>query len=168
MPNLQWLDLSHNQINEIDFDTFKNTRSLQVLQLSHNSLADMPSDLFKFSHSLRIVDMSHNHLKTLPDNLFPDQGLESLVIFSINSYFHNYLSRFQTCYRCMWFCSICFLCFQSGYVAQFTDEDTSFIDDQYGGINALSVGFVSQQHSFHSQYGSVQQVSGILFRNRIR
>lgn len=95
MPNLQWLDLSHNQINEIDFDTFKNTRSLQVLQLSHNSLADMPSDLFKFSHSLRIVDMSHNHLKTLPDNLFPDQGLESLVIFSINSNFHNYLNGFK-------------------------------------------------------------------------
>lgn len=77
MPHLQWLDLSHNQIDEIDFDTFKNTRKLQVLRLAHNSLTDIPANLFKSVYDLRVVDMSHNHLKTLPDNLFPDDGMES-------------------------------------------------------------------------------------------
>ena len=30
MPHLQWLDLSFNQLAEMDFDTFRNTRNLQV------------------------------------------------------------------------------------------------------------------------------------------
>lgn len=30
MIHLQWLDLSHNQLMELDFDTFHNTRTLQV------------------------------------------------------------------------------------------------------------------------------------------
>lgn len=30
MPHLQWLDISHNYIRELDFDAFKNTKDLQV------------------------------------------------------------------------------------------------------------------------------------------
>ena len=30
MPHLQWLDLSYNQLVDMDFDTFRNTRNLQV------------------------------------------------------------------------------------------------------------------------------------------
>lgn len=30
MVHLQWLDLSHNDLIEIDFDTFRNTKNLQV------------------------------------------------------------------------------------------------------------------------------------------
>lgn len=30
MPHLQWLDLSSNQLAELDFDTFRNTKMLQV------------------------------------------------------------------------------------------------------------------------------------------
>jgi len=30
MIHLQWLDLSHNQLMQLDFDTFHNTRTLQV------------------------------------------------------------------------------------------------------------------------------------------
>lgn len=31
MIQMQWLDLSHNLIDDIDFDTFKYTKKLQVL-----------------------------------------------------------------------------------------------------------------------------------------
>jgi len=30
MPHLQWLDLSSNELTELDFDTFRNIRTLQV------------------------------------------------------------------------------------------------------------------------------------------
>lgn len=30
MPHLQWLDLSHNDLMEVDFDCFRNTNNLQV------------------------------------------------------------------------------------------------------------------------------------------
>lgn len=33
MPHLQWLDLSYNQIYELDFDIFRNTKKLQVMCL---------------------------------------------------------------------------------------------------------------------------------------
>lgn len=87
MPQLQWLDLSHNLIEEIDFDTFRNTKNLQLIRLAHNRLVDIPSNLFKSVHDLRVVDISHNHLKSLPDNLFPDDGMESLDLS------HNFLMK---------------------------------------------------------------------------
>lgn len=155
MPNLQWLDLSHNLIVEIDFDTFKNTRGLQVIQLAHNALADLPSDLFKFAHALRVVDMSHNHLKTVPDNLFPDQGLESFVF----------------CGWCVVVCGSVFIYFalsrfslaQPGSVAQSSDEDTGLVVDEHGGTVAVPVGPVPQQHCVDSQHGFVQQVSSMYY-----
>lgn len=30
LQHLQWLDLNHNQLYEIDFDSFRNSRKLQV------------------------------------------------------------------------------------------------------------------------------------------
>lgn len=79
MPHLQWLDLSYNEISELDYDTFKYSRKLQVLFINNNELLDVPIDVFKTVHDLRIVDMSHNHLRSLPDNLFPDDGMETYV-----------------------------------------------------------------------------------------
>lgn len=38
MQHLTWLDLAHNDLYEIDFDTFRNTKKLQVpTQLNSNS-----------------------------------------------------------------------------------------------------------------------------------
>lgn len=31
LPHLQWLDLSHNHIMEVDFDCFRNTNNIQVI-----------------------------------------------------------------------------------------------------------------------------------------
>lgn len=97
MPHLQWLDISHNIIREVDFDAFKNTKKLQVsyidgyvhslltyprnmylqvLYLSHNRLTDMPQDMFKPIYALRVMDLSYNHLRSLPDNLFYNGGME--------------------------------------------------------------------------------------------
>lgn len=36
MPHLQWLDVSHNRLEEIEFDTFKGVQHLQVVMAIAN------------------------------------------------------------------------------------------------------------------------------------
>lgn len=76
--HLQWLDLSSNQIMDLDFDTFRNTRKLQYLNLAQNALAEVPGEIFKFVSGLRVIDLSHNNLRSLAENIFFNEGLESL------------------------------------------------------------------------------------------
>lgn len=76
--HLQWLDLSSNQIMDLDFDTFRNTRKLQYLNLARNALAEVPGEIFKFVSGLRVIDLSHNNLRSLAENIFFNEGLESL------------------------------------------------------------------------------------------
>ncbi|XP_037921990.1 chaoptin isoform X3 [Hermetia illucens] len=80
MPQLNWVDISHNFIREVDFDAFKNTKKLQVLYLQYNRMTDMPMDIFKPVQELRVVDLSHNRLRSLPDQLFYNGGLEKLDV----------------------------------------------------------------------------------------
>ncbi|KAI4459845.1 antigen bsp putative-related [Holotrichia oblita] len=87
IDHLQVLDISYNQLGEIDFDTFRNTRRLQILRASHNNIVEVSYDLFRSLSNLRIVDLSHNKLRILPDNLFREEGLESLDLS------HNALNR---------------------------------------------------------------------------
>jgi Leucine-rich repeat (LRR) protein len=49
MPHLQWLDLSSNQLVELDFDTFHNTKMLQVTLLWNHMIT---ARLFKLSFCL--------------------------------------------------------------------------------------------------------------------
>lgn len=78
MYHLQWLDLGHNRLFEVDYDTFKNTRRLQVINLSNNAISDVPMDLFRNARDLRVVDMSHNFIRGLTENFFASDGMELL------------------------------------------------------------------------------------------
>jgi Leucine-rich repeat (LRR) protein len=49
MPHLQWLDLSSNQLVELDFDTFHSTKMLQVALLWNHMITVY---LFKLSFNL--------------------------------------------------------------------------------------------------------------------
>lgn len=105
MPHLHWLDLSYNLLNEMDYDSFRNSRRLQVhstykiqrfsgfaihslihlfyrifpqvIYLSQNQLQEIPQEIFKPLFELRVVGLSHNNLRNLPDGLFVNQGMES-------------------------------------------------------------------------------------------
>lgn len=87
MLHLQWLDLSNNQITDVDSDSFRNTKRLQVLLLSGNSIGEIPFDTFRSNQNLRIVKLANNHLRSLPDNLFISSGMEQLDLS------HNQLTK---------------------------------------------------------------------------
>lgn len=85
--HLQWLDLSSNQLNELDFDSFRNTRKLQYLNLANNQLNELPGEIFKFVSGLRVINLSNNNIRSLPENLFFNEGLEILNLA------HNQLTK---------------------------------------------------------------------------
>lgn len=62
MLHLQWLDVSHNRLEEIDFDTFKSVQHLQVFMAIEYVLRGNSSRtliFLQFSHS---VDSSPFHI----------------------------------------------------------------------------------------------------------
>lgn len=60
---LQTIDLSHNEISQIDKLTFTSLNSLFELNLSNNQLTDLQG--FSASKSLRFIDLSKNKLSHL-------------------------------------------------------------------------------------------------------
>lgn len=87
LHNLIWLDLGHNRITEMGFDSFRGSKKLQVFIINHNGLVDITMDLFKGFTELRLVDFSYNKIRVLPDMFFTEDNLEVLNMA------HNELSR---------------------------------------------------------------------------
>lgn len=85
--NLIWLDIGHNHITKVEFDSFRGSKKLQVIIMNHNRLVDLPNDLFKGFTELRLADFSYNKLRVLPDMFFTEDNLEVLNMA------HNELSR---------------------------------------------------------------------------
>ncbi|KAL5285144.1 hypothetical protein ACFFRR_007093 [Megaselia abdita] len=96
-PLLEYLDLSHSHINEIEDDTFGRLEILETLFLDNNNLKSIPSSLptslehlflqnneiaevqsqvFLGLHQLKILDLSNNQIMYLPD--LPLPKLETL------------------------------------------------------------------------------------------
>ena len=63
---LKSLDLSHNQLNKIDQDTFGYLLSLKELYLTANRLTTIPMDSFKALRKLEVLDIMRNHFETIP------------------------------------------------------------------------------------------------------
>ena len=76
--NLTYLDLSHNNIKEIDSQDFKSLRKLCTLNLSHNKLEKIPGYAFQYLESLTELLLNNNKL------------------VSLNLYAFGYLSKLQT------------------------------------------------------------------------
>ncbi|PSN49296.1 Chaoptin [Blattella germanica] len=73
MPHLQWLDLSYNQLAEMDFDTFRNTRNLQVQVRVEDST-------FSSLNRLSFLDLSHNPELVLETRGRSFKGLEDSLL----------------------------------------------------------------------------------------
>lgn len=87
LHHLQWLDLSHNVITDIDPETFRYTKRLQVIKLQGNFISELPADLFRYSRAVRIVDLSYNAIRVLQENFFGGDGMEDLNLS------HNLLTK---------------------------------------------------------------------------
>ncbi|XP_020797143.1 toll-like receptor 5 [Boleophthalmus pectinirostris] len=74
---IQMLDISQNNVNQIDINAFDGLQtSLQSLNLSHNLLGELYSYTFAVLTNLKVLDLSHNHIGVLGYQSF--RGLTNL------------------------------------------------------------------------------------------
>ena len=85
LPNLQYLDLSSNQINSLDEALFDETNQLISLYLSENDLTVLPNGLFKGMRNLEYLSLAGNRIHSLHENLFN----ETKKLIGINLYHNN-------------------------------------------------------------------------------
>jgi Leucine-rich repeat (LRR) protein len=85
-PNLQYLDLSKNEIRDIP-DSINAFQNLQVLHLSRNNIEYMPRTIGDLSN-LRILEVNQNDLYLLPPQLGKLGQLQVLDLWD------NNISRF--------------------------------------------------------------------------
>lgn len=62
LPHLTTLDLSHNQITQLEADAFASVGSLHTLDLSFNSIQTLPDAVFAHARDLRYLDLSYNDI----------------------------------------------------------------------------------------------------------
>jgi Leucine-rich repeat (LRR) protein len=79
-PNLQYLDLSKNQITELP-DTLGQLKNLQVLHLSKNKIEALPRELGDLQN-LVILDINNNELTMLPPQIGKLKKLEYLDLWN--------------------------------------------------------------------------------------
>lgn len=86
------LDVSTNNITELQSNTFAKTTNLKELYLSRNQIEALPSTVFFALPKLRLLDLSHNKIKAISqDNMFG--FLKSLQFIYLN---HNGINRLRT------------------------------------------------------------------------
>lgn len=89
---LEWLDASQNNIQNLSINSFANTPSLIYLYLSRNRISTLNSHLFDSLTDLQVLDLSHNNLKDVVDNsLFTK--LSALKFLLLNN--NNKLNEFR-------------------------------------------------------------------------
>lgn len=73
LKKLRTLDLSGNQINCIEAESFRGLGdSLQILKLAHNSIGTLPPDCFASLPNIETIDLSGNNLAQINPNVFRD------------------------------------------------------------------------------------------------
>lgn len=66
LKNLEILDISHNQLDRIDRNTFQHLHALLDLRLTGNRLRIITVDSFRFLNNLIKLDVRGNHFKEIP------------------------------------------------------------------------------------------------------
>ncbi|XP_062991468.1 toll-like receptor 1 [Elgaria multicarinata webbii] len=77
------LDLSHNNISELQISDFRSLSKLQTLLLSYNLIRVLNLSVFQYNKDLQHLDVSHNNLQTL--SCYPISSLRHLDL-SYNNY----------------------------------------------------------------------------------
>ncbi|TDG96502.1 hypothetical protein EPR50_G00228960, partial [Perca flavescens] len=81
LPNLQLLDLSYNQIQTLP--SFSGCESVQKIDLQHNEIEELEENTFHSLMSLRSLDLSWNRLSTVKPNSF--SALPALTKLDLSS-----------------------------------------------------------------------------------
>ncbi|XP_053619524.1 carboxypeptidase N subunit 2-like [Plodia interpunctella] len=70
LPSLEYLDLSHNFISNLDLGVLDEMHDMRALNLSHNSIKSLPLGLFDQVPNLEVLDLKANDLKRLQKTIF--------------------------------------------------------------------------------------------------
>ncbi|XP_045176990.2 protein toll-like [Mercenaria mercenaria] len=73
VTGLQRVDLSSNNLTEINELLFKNQTEIQSIHLKENKLSSLPWHVFKDQHKLLFLDLSNNILSSIDSNLLKNQ-----------------------------------------------------------------------------------------------
>ena len=90
--NLEYINLSHNHINTINPDAFRDLTTLLTIDLSFNNLNEMThledtfQKLFRWNENLTSIDLSSNGLSYLPDKSFLSNANLVEIRLSQNSF----------------------------------------------------------------------------------
>ncbi|CAG4994256.1 unnamed protein product [Parnassius apollo] len=68
--NLEYIDLSRNEIKRTEHDLFARLTHLKHLNLSRNKIEDIPRFTFAYLDNLEVLDVSHNELHVIPFQVF--------------------------------------------------------------------------------------------------
>lgn len=83
--DLEYLDLSRNNISKISDDTFNNCPNLKYIDLSENQLSILPDNLFLHTKMLETVKLENNIFFSISNNLFKETiNLKNLSIGNPN------------------------------------------------------------------------------------
>ena len=79
--NLQYLDLSNNNINNIDANDFSSLANLKHMDLSSNELQSVPQNQFRYLQNLTYLNLATNKL----DSLYALKGLQNIQTLIVSS-----------------------------------------------------------------------------------
>ncbi|KAG5666986.1 hypothetical protein PVAND_014989 [Polypedilum vanderplanki] len=88
---LDFITLSENSLENINFEFFKKFKNLSSLSLSQNKLMTIPAGSFDGLENLKILNLAYNHITILHEDSF--KGLINLDRIFLNE---NYISDFST------------------------------------------------------------------------
>ena len=92
LHNLEYIDLSRNEIKRTEHGLFARLSRLKHLNLSRNQIDDMRRFTFVDLENLEVLDVSNNRLQAVPFQVFgPMIRLQYLDIS------YNKIKRFQSC-----------------------------------------------------------------------
>lgn len=85
LSRLKYLNMSNNRIDDIPRFTFADLESLEVLDISHNRLRAIPFQVFGPMTNLQHLDISHNQIATFLDFYFhPNRHMKKLFLNNNN------------------------------------------------------------------------------------
>ena len=94
LQNLEYLNISRNEIDAIHPDAFRSLENLLSLDISHNNIANLPDRLFQYNLKLEHLFMDNNQLGLLPSSVL--SGLQQLVELDVS---YNSISGISGVFR---------------------------------------------------------------------
>ncbi|XP_070504342.1 coagulation factor IX-like [Chironomus tepperi] len=82
-PNIEVIDMSEAEIEEVKINSLKNCRNLEVAQFYNNKISELDENFLSTNRRLKEIYLNYNKFTTIPENLFRNQ--EDLQILDLSA-----------------------------------------------------------------------------------